>query len=256
LTLHPNNPLKMKNMTFKSLAAASATLLIALLTSQASAQNISWGSAQAIAGDASLSIAGVYFDALIPEYTGTALSADGVNFNNDTALTASGGGDGIISYAWNGGGNSRYDFSGTFTLGSASFNAVMEAGGAYVGNGTATGSVTMSGLTAGHNYLVQDFEYDNGNGGATVLGGSTPVTITGGSIGGQGEFVTGTFTATGSTEAFSLTGSDPAFTVLGSLSVRDITSVPEPSAILILAGGSVLMLALFGMGQYRKQTAC
>jgi hypothetical protein len=235
----------MKNMALKPASLAStATFAIALFNFAATAQNINWGSTLALTGDANLLTTGIYFDAFIPEYTGTALSADGVNFNDDTAITGSGGSDGIISYTWSGGGNTEYDFAGSFSLGSAGFNSVMNAGGAYV-NGVGSGTVTITGLTAGDTYSVQDFEYDAGNGGATILGGSTPATITGGSTDDQGEFVTGSFTATGSSETFSLTGdTGTAFTVLGSLSVRNVTSVPEPSTVGIFAGGFVLMLSL------------
>jgi hypothetical protein len=238
----------MKNMTLKPVCLASTVVLgVALFSFTAPAQDINWGSPQALTGDANLLTTGVYFDAFIPEYTGTALSVGGINFNDDTAITTSGGSDGIISYDWDtvgNNGNLRYSFPGTFSLGSTEFNAVMEAGGAYV-DGVGSGSVTIGGLTAGDTYSVQEFEYDNANGGATILGGSTPATITGGSVSGQGEFVTGTFTATGPTETSSLTGdTGTAFTVLGSLSVRDVTAVPEPSTAGVFAGGLVLVMGL------------
>jgi hypothetical protein len=235
----------MKKITLKSVRLASTVVLgVALFCFTTAAQDIDWGSPQVITGDANLLTTSIYLDAFIPEYTGTALSADGVNFNDDTAITSSGGSDGIISYTWSGGDNTEYDFAGSFTLGSAGFNSVMNAGGAYVG-GVGSGTVTISDLTDGDTYSVQDFEYDNGNGGATILGGSTPATITGGSTGGQGEYVTGTFTATGSTETFSLTGdTGTAFTVLGSLSVRNVTAVPESSTAGFLAIGLVLEIGL------------
>jgi hypothetical protein len=224
--------------------ATLAMMLIGFTASTASAQDINWGTPQALTGDSDILASGAYFDAFIPQYTSTALVAAGVTFNSDAALSASGGGDGIISYGWDAGNNLRYSFPGTFSLGSTEFNAVMEAGGAYI-DGAGSGSVTISGLTAGNSYLLQEFEYDNGNGGATILGGATPATITGGSTGGQGEYVTGTFTATGATESFSLTGdTGTAFTVLGAISVRDITAVPEPSTAGLFVGGLVLVLSL------------
>jgi hypothetical protein len=229
----------MKNTRLSHLAhivltgAFAATVLS--LGPVASAQNINWSSPTGITGDANLATSGVYFDAFVPEApTSLSLAADGVVFNDDTFATTSGGGDGTISYAWAAAGNTRYDFT-TYTLGTAGFNAVMNAGGAYEG-GVATGTVTIGGLSVGDVYSVQDFEYADGNNGVTTFSGSTPTTISSG--GADGEFVTGIFTATGADETFDITGdSGTPFTVLGAISVFDITSVPEPSTVSLLAGG-------------------
>ena len=207
----------------------------------ASAQNINWNSPAAITGDSTLATSGVYLDAFVPEAPAS-LTADGVVFNDDTLLTSSGGGDGTISYAWAGSGNTRYDFT-TYTLGTAGFNAVMNAGGAYEG-GVATGTVTIGGLTLGDTYSVQDFEYADGNNGVTTFSGSTPTTISSG--GADGEFVTGIFTATSADETFGIAGdSGTPFTVLGAISVFDITTVPEPSTVSLLAGGLVFFSIIF-----------
>jgi hypothetical protein len=213
--------------------AFAATVLT--LGPVASAQNINWSSPAAITGDSTLSTSGVYFDAFVPEAPAS-LTADGVLFNDDVSVSPSGGGDGIISYLWTTTGNSRYDYS-TYTLGTAGFNAVMNAGGAYE-NGVASGTVTIGGLTTGDIYSVQDFEYADGANGVTTFSGSTPTTISSG--GADGEFVTGIFTATSADETFGFTGdSGTGFTVLGSISVFDITAVPEPSTASLLAGGLV-----------------
>jgi hypothetical protein len=231
----------------KTLGLSSATTLaITLFHSAASAQNINWSTAAGITGDANLSTAGVYFDSLIPEYTGTALTADGVLFNNDSSATTSGGGDGTISYAWTTTDNSPYDYT-SFNLGSSDFNAVMNAGGAYE-NGLQSGSVTISGLTAGNTYSVQDFEYAANANGITTFSGATPTTINSANVGGAGtlgEYVSGTFTATGGTETFDFSGVSPAsYTVLGSISVFNITSVPEPSSGSLTVAGCVVALGL------------
>jgi len=242
----------MKNTRLSHLAhivltgAFAATVLS--LGPVASAQNINWSSPTGITGDANLATSGVYFDAFVPEApTSLSLAADGVVFNDDTLATANGGGDGTISYAWAAAGNTRYDFT-TFTLGTAGFNAVMNAGGAYEG-GVASGTVTIGGLTTGDTYSVQDFEYADGNNGVTTFSGLTPTTISSGNVGGAGtagEFVTGIFTATSADETFDIAGdSGTPFTVLGAISVFDITTVPEPSTASLLAGGFAFLSVIF-----------
>jgi lysophospholipase L1-like esterase len=201
-----------------AIAVATATC------STTSAQNISWSGAATIIGDANLLTNGVYFNALIPDHG--PLTAEGVVFNQDTAQTSSGGGDGKISYVITSGSNNSYGYNTVFTNGSAAFNAVMNAGGTFQFGGSGAGTVTISGLTGGHNYQIQVFNYaGDGDPGLTTFSGSPSVEMSTevGGIVTQGQFATGTFTATSSTETFNWNGNGSSYTVLGAISVRDLT---------------------------------
>jgi hypothetical protein len=199
-------------------------------------QTINWGPAIGIAGDSSLQTNGDYVDAYIPNTTlSSGLTVDGVFFNSSTSSSSTGGSDGIISFTVISGNNLTYDFT-TFPTNSPSspaFAAVMDAGGTYEDQGNGSGIVVLTGLTTGHLYSVQVFNYANdGDTGLTTLSGTTNVTL--GNLPGYagagtyGEFSTGTFTATATNESFYWNGAGSTFTVLGAISVRDISSASAP----------------------------
>jgi len=232
---------KVKRISGASFVVAMALTMMTSVTSMA--QNINWGNAQIITGDANLLTAGFYSDALIPNHG--PLTADGVTFNQDTHITSTGGGDSLISYTITSGDNNSYGNNTLFTGGSADFNAVMNAGGTFQNGGAGAGTVTIGGLTIGNTYAVQVFNYaGDGDTGLTTFSGATPVTLSTevGGIVTQGQFATGTFIATGLTETFDWNGAGSAYTVLGAISVRDITSVPEPSIGGLSVTASLLAL--------------
>ena len=209
----------------------------ALLTVQGTPpQTIAWGAATGITGDNSLLTNGVYVDALVPNTgLGSALVADGITFNPVTTSSGSGGGDGIISFNILSGSDNTYNFTTfpTTTPSSPAFAAVMNAGGTYETGGAGSGIVSLAGLTTGHIYSVQVFNYANdGDPGLTTLSGTTPVTLRNlpgsGGPGTYGEFATGTFTASTTNESFYWNGDGSAYTVLGAISVLDITSLSSP----------------------------
>jgi hypothetical protein len=235
-------------------------LAVFLTTSSVQAQNIVWGSAQTLTGDSNLVDAtttpgATYFDALLTNPSATTLAVDGVTFN------ASGGGqtDGTISFAYtsgtgsaisstnpNGDVNGFGEFS-TASPSSAAFAALLNTGGNFgsaSGSGSA-GTVTISGLTSGANYDVEELSYVLGFTGAVTLSGTTPVTVSndiGGNLG-VGQFAIGTFTATGSTETFNWTGAaNQGFPMLGNINVEEITAAPEPSTYALMLGGLALLV--------------
>jgi hypothetical protein len=199
-------------------------------------QTISWGPATGITGDQNLSTNGTYFDAFIPNTTlGAPLTADGVTFNVATSSSGSGGTDGTITFNIISGNNNTYDFTTfpTTAPSSPAFAAVMNAGGTYENGGAGQGIVIISGLTVGHAYSIQVFNYANdGDFGLTTMSGPTPVELSNlpgsGGQGTDGEFATGTFTASATNESFYWTGDGSGFTVLGAMSVFDVTSLNAP----------------------------
>jgi hypothetical protein len=235
---------------------AILALAIVIHSPKACAQNIAWGPATVITGDSDLATNGVYFDAFIP-LSPSSLSADGITFNAPTAVDS----DGTISYVVTSGGDTRYDNNSLFTGGSPAFNAVMNAGGTFEFGDTGAGTVTISGLTLGHTYQVQIFDYaGDGDTGYTTFSGSTPVTLNTIGSGAQGgSFTTGTFTATNADETFNWTGGGgSSYTVFGAISVLDITVVVDvlPS-LAVFQGDTVTLTAVVPAGQsysYQWQT--
>ena len=204
----------------------------------APAQSIYWEGAAIITGDQDLITNGVYFDAFIPNPTlSSSLVADGITFNTPTGVDT----DGTISYVVTSGTDNGYGNNTLFTGGSAAFNAIMNAGGTYEFGGAGSGTVTIGGLTPGQIYSVQVFNYAGDNDtGLTTLSGITPVTLST-EVGGvvtQGQFATGSFTATGPNEAFNWHGDGSAYTVLGAISVQDVTGVVATNTISLISSAT------------------
>lgn len=216
-----------------TLRLVSGALITAFWAAAVEGQSVAWVGPSGIAGDANLSTAGAYFDALMLN-TGAAapLSAEGISFNLSTNMGGSAYGNGKISY--NGTNLSNYSWPNAFPASasaSAAFAAVMDAGGVFQNGGTGTGAVTMASLTVGHIYSVQVFNYANdGDPGLTSFSGTKAVTLNNlpgaGGAGTYGEFGTGIFTATRTSETFAWAGAGSKFTVVGAISVRDVTPLP------------------------------
>lgn len=216
-----------------------------------SADNIAWGNAIGITGDANLATGGTYFDALMPNTSiSSPLSVNGIAFNTAAALGGNNFGDGKISYSASG--VNDFSWPNSFPVSasaSTAFAALMNAGGIFQNGGAGTGTVTISSLVAGHNYLVQAFSYaPDGDAGLTTLSGTTPVMLSNlpgaGGINTYGEFSTGTFTATTNIEIFNWAGADSSYTVIGSILVRDVTTTPAISPTNIIYQGDAASLTV------------
>ena len=187
---------------------------------------ITWGAPTTINinGDADVTNSG----SLLYAYTGGAgATVNGVVFTGQTSGTTWGSvslsGFGSDNQTAFGSGSNISPWSG---LSSAYKNVL--SGGAY--GGASAGTVTLNGLTAGHNYTVQIWANDNRGGGLqtrneTATGGNT-VTLayevnqsSGG--GGVGQFVVGTFLATSTSQSFTLTPSASGSVQLNAINVRD-----------------------------------
>ncbi len=232
---------------------------------KAPAQNIAWGPATGITGDANLATSGAYVDAFIPNYNlGSPLAADGITFNIDGTAAApaytSEDDTFNIELTVTSGTLNNYNSTAfpSTAPSSTAFAAIMNAGGTYQANGAGAGTVTLYGLTSGQNYTVQVFNYANdGDAGLTTLSGTTPVTLSNlaGAAGANtyGEFATGTFTASSSTETFNWNGAGSSYTVLGAiyLSVTALNQPPtvasqtSPSSVVAYTGTTTTFSALF-----------
>ncbi len=113
--------------------AAIVTLLTTEFLPRLSAQDIGWGPATGITGDANLA-AGVYYDAFLPN-TGAAspLIVNSSTFNVDTIVSSTSSSDGIITVTATSDSLNDYSGSSFASSGSASpaFAAVMNSGGIY-----------------------------------------------------------------------------------------------------------------------------
>jgi len=259
----------MKNVIVHPVGLACATALAALLAvSSTYAQDVTFGSAQTITGDANLIDAAtlpgsVYVDAILPNgnynspignngsgnASPTSLTVDGVTFNALTPSSTSVS-DATFSFAASSGTFHSYGNNSPFSTASpssAAFAAVMNAGGLYMFSGsTGAGVLTISSaaLITGHTYDLQIFDY-SGVGGveSTVFTSANSVSL----ADQVGQFTTGTFTATGANETINFTqdalnvgsGYTP---VIGAISLFDITAVPEPSTYALMMGGMLLLV--------------
>ncbi len=148
----------------------------------------------------------------------------------------------------------NYSYPGTFPVGggaSSAFATLMGKGGVFQYGGSGNGTVTISGLTVGDTYQVQDFNYAPGTGdmGLTTMSGSPAVTLSikngAGGANTYGEFATGTFTAAASTETFDWNGAGSSYTVLGSISVRQLPPA-APTGLTATAGNAQVSLSWTG----------
>jgi hypothetical protein len=103
------------NMKTMKLSTIDLAVIVTLLTTgfipHAYAQDIGWGPATGITGDANLA-SGVYYDAFLPN-TGapSPLTVDGITFNVDTIISSSSSSDGTITVTAASG--SLSDYSGS-----------------------------------------------------------------------------------------------------------------------------------------------
>ena len=212
----------------------------------APANDVAWGLATGIVGDANLVTNGAYYDAFLPNtgasvVNGGALIADGIRFNIATSSSSTNGSDGIISFVVTSGDNNQYGFDTfpTATPSSHAFAAVMDSGGTFENGGAGDGFITISGLSLGHVYSVQICNYANdGDNGFTTFSGAPSVTIRKPSGTRRAEHLWRIcdwhFTASGPGETFTWSGDGSGYTVIGPISVVDVTlqlAVSPASAI-------------------------
>ncbi|MDR1281759.1 MAG: fibronectin type III domain-containing protein [Opitutaceae bacterium] len=254
----------MKNKTTKRLrflACAGAVSLLATLSSQAAV--ITWGTAQNITGDSDVSTTGslVYAinfggraDATNPVAGGSAWGAVSPTINGVTFL----GGDteddlrvqsGMFSTSgatdW-----TRSDRKGNvapYTSLSAHYQILLQssiqqsADEATVTDSTFT--LTLEGLTEGNTYQVQIWANDSnsawrGQNSVTLAAGGNSVSLdynVSDTVGGLGQYVLGSFTATATTQEITFTSAlSDRRAIVNALQLRDLSNIPEPGTCAIV----------------------
>ncbi len=223
--------------------------IVGTLATVATAQSdITWQAPLTISGSSGVNTTGTLLGTWAP-YSGDATSGitvNGVTFQAFPDLP------GASTTLDNGTGNGTYASPGTLN---SQYNDLLTAGA--FGNGSGAYTLSWNGMTQGNTYLVQLWVQDGRNSTVnqrteTLTGGAnTSLALAYGSgDSGPGQYVIGTFVAGSGSETLTLTPG-PAFpsAQFNLLQVRDITAVPEPSAMALGLAGFGLLLCLF-----RKRT--
>ena len=257
----------MKKINSTSFCVTAAIALAAIaVSSPAHAQDVLFGAVQTITGDSNLLSSGgpsptagiTNIDAAL--FFGPSQTVDGVTFNSTSNLAVFKTGttftDGVFTLTATSGGFETYGANATLPIGpgaSAAFNTVMTSGGVFatVAN-TTTGTLTISAaaLTLGATYEVQIFNRSAAQANESTIFTSANSAQVFDDQGGNnsanhiGEFVTGTFVATGLNEVITLSsGGGPDVPVLNDVNLVEINpaTVPEPSTYALLLGGLALL---------------
>lgn len=215
-----------------------------MLATVARAQSdVTWQTPVTISGSSDVDTSGTLLGTWAP-FNGDAssgITVNGVTFQANADLP------GASTTLDNGGGN------GTFappTL-DTQYNNLLTAGA--FGNGTGAYTLSWNGMTQGNTYLVQLWVQDGRNSTVnqrteTLTGGAnTSLALAYGSgDSGAGQYIIGTFVADGSSETLTLTpGAAIPSAQFNLLQVRDISAVPEPSAMALGLAGFGMLLCLF-----------
>lgn len=239
------------------------SILAALPGTTASAAPIVWGSAQNISGDSDVSTSGTLLYAYNFGLAGpgavTATTVNGVEFlpfqsSNELQQSIVVGNLRLVEspgflFAYDSFGSANPPYSGL----SVAYKALLSQ--AIYASEPGTITVTLGGLTDGQDYSVQWWTNDSSKTyqSLTTASGVTNVTLnpnTTASLGGLGQYVIGTFTASGTSLDFELTGSvGPDLFNFPMISGLQIRAVPEPSTCIMALAG----LACGGFSVWRRR---
>ncbi|MEY4917691.1 MAG: hypothetical protein RL616_1604, partial [Verrucomicrobiota bacterium] len=205
------------------LATALALLVSCYAPLTTSAATIGWGAATTIAGTNDVNTNGSALYAYAGGLATTTTNLNGIIFTQGTGFAAWGN----VSFT----SGFTASSANAFTIAADNFQLLSSAytnalrGAAY--GGTAAGTVTLNGLTAGHDYSVQIWVSD-----PRAAGNGRTETITGSGVtldyndadapGGLGQYAVGYFVADNTNQSFSLTPSASGSVQLNAISVRDI----------------------------------
>jgi hypothetical protein len=236
----------------RAILATGIVWLVGLLSDRSLAGGsfdaIVWGTAQAISGDSdvrtdgslvsafnigsagitSSTVNGVLFEAFaFPEdMTGDTFNLGPLTFSGTAGLLVSSNGLGAAT--------------GNFATLSGSYQTLLGSGGSASNLG-ASFYLTLDGLTAGQEYLLQWWSNNSANSSLVTetlalsdIGEVTVDSNTSDAAGGLGQYAVGTFTAERSSVMFELAGT-PGNPLINAVQLREVSAVPEPTFTVLLS---------------------
>jgi len=231
--------------------------VLGLVTTVASAQNanIAWQAPTTISGTSDVNVNGTLVGTWGPGDDWGGTNRSDYFPVNGVAFAAYGSGT-FSTWASSSGLDSRYGSFANPNTQDPNYNYILQT--AIYSNGS-TISLTWDGMTPGDDYQLEFWVNDGRNNVTgerteTLTGGtSTSAALaygTGPSGTGPGQFILGTFVADGTgSETLTLNalgGADIGPSAqINLLQLRDVTPVPEPRSLALLAGGAVTMV--FGL---------
>jgi len=240
MKIHPNPILK------TALLGASLTAILALT---ASAANINWQTPQTISGATDVSTSGTFFGSWAPgnDWGG----GDYADLFPVNGVTFQAYGTAGVNFNFSGAGINMDRYNGFANPGTTdgNYNHLLQTAMFNWNSGGSSLTVNWENLTVGNNYLVQAWLNDGrgGQSGSSLFTGganiSDPVAIGNGV---PGQYIIGNFVADSGAQSFTMS---PGI-MLNIVQVRDLTVVPEPTALALLATAGAMVL-----GYRRKKTA-
>jgi uncharacterized protein (TIGR03382 family) len=233
----------MERSNLASFTAVFVSATSAVLSANLHAAPITWSSPVNITGDSDVITTGTLVTARNLSQTQVSPTVNGVFFDIfpiPNGGTGAAGFNNIVALSYTNADSSDTAYGATvgpFTALSASYQSLLSSGA-----GSSSGSpltLTLLGLSNGSSYLFQWWSNDaglafGGVNSTTAAAGNT-VTLdenTTDTAGGMGQWVSGTFTASGTSQAITFSGPRP---VINAFQVREIPT-PGTAALLGLAG--------------------
>lgn len=239
---------------------------VALLATAAcaNAASIVWNPSQNITGNSDVSLAG---DFAYAYNLGGRVSGNPVNTTVNGVVFSGAVTDGVAGkFSWSvsagASGWSASVYSSTsapFTGLSADYRMLLQSAiraNNAAGDVAGVGTLTLLGLTVGHQYQVQLWTNDSRGGQVAYDNSFSATSLGGGSVtldsntknegfGGLGQYVIGTFVATGTSQDITLTSlslyiNNHDGVILNAFQVRDLGMVPEPGTSALLFGACAL----------------
>ena len=206
------------------------------LAATASAAPIAWGTPVNISGAADVSQAGTFVDGIEGWNGNSTLTIGDATFQQPIVTPP--GSNGTYSTP---SGDIALTFTNSFSYGN--FNSASSDYNSLVNeNGNGGGTATLSGLIPNATYQVEVWSATHDYGTTTTLDNTVLLD------GGTGQYVLGTFIATGSTQSFVYTGSDGSR--ISAVQLRELSPVAEPSTAMLATLGAV---GLCAVGCWRRR---
>jgi len=233
--------------------------VVGMVAAGANAANIIWGSPTTISGTSDVSTLGTTVGTLGPGDDWGGFNRSDYYPVNGVTFAAYGSGP-FGSWVSTSGLDDRYGSYGNPGTADGNYNYLLQT--AIYSYGSSI-SLTWGGMTAGNTYLLQFWAHDGRNSTTaerteTLTGGANTSAALAYGFGnsGPGQYILGAFVADGSgmqtitLNAFGGNDIGPSAQI-NLLQLRDITAVPEPSSLAILALGAGALLC----GSRRKSAA-